>query len=83
MLNAFTMVRPRGPDLDIPAAPQRKTNASKAPAKGNVHFALDRNGRRTVGLGPRTTGAITAGSREPSAATLDKARRAKKGGAQC
>lgn len=79
MLNAFTMVRPRGPNLDIPAVPPRKTNASKAPADGNVHMALDRNGRRTVGMAPRTSG-ITI---ETSAATLDKARRAKKGGAQC
>ena len=51
-MNAFTSVRQRGPDLDIPAAPPRKTNRSAAPIEGNVQQALDRNGRRTVSLAP-------------------------------
>ena len=46
--NAFTMVRPRGPNLDIPARPPRGTNHSKAPKSGNVHLLLDVNGRKTV-----------------------------------
>lgn len=28
-VNAFTSVRPRGADLDIPAVPPRKTNTSQ------------------------------------------------------
>lgn len=79
-LNAFTMVRPRGPDLDIPAAPPRKTNRSAAPIEGNVQQALDRNGRRTVSLAPRTAGAITIESREQSAASLAKRQRISKAG---
>ncbi len=79
-LNAFTMVRPRGPDLDIPAVPPRKTNRSAAPIEGNVQQELDRNGRRTVSLAPRTAGAITIESREQSAASLAKRQRISKGG---
>lgn len=83
MLNAFQSVRPRGPSLDIPAAvPPRKTNASKAPAQGNVHLALDRNGRRTVGMAPRAVGAITIESREQSAASVEKRKRISKAGAK-
>ena len=63
-LNPFLSVRPRGPNLDIPAVPPRKTNTSKAPADGNVHMALDRNGRQTVSLERRTTGGITIENRE-------------------
>lgn len=82
-LNAFTMVRPRGPDLDIPAAPPRKTNHSRAPIEGNVQQALDRNGRPTVGMQPRTTGAISINTRRASAATLAKQARADQtGGAE-
>ena len=54
--NAFTTVRPRGPDLDIPAIPPKKTKSSAAPKQGNVHQALDRNGRATVGMEPRKLG---------------------------
>lgn len=53
--NAFTMVRPRGQDA-APAKAPRKTNTSKAPAEGNVHLLLDRNGRRTVNMDPCTLG---------------------------
>ena len=52
--NAFTMVRPRG--VDAPAMAPRKTNHSRAPIEGNVQQALDRNGRRTVGMTPRAYG---------------------------
>lgn len=75
-LNAFTMVRPRGPDLDIPAAPPRKTNHSRAPIEGNVRRALDSTGRPTVTTQPRTQGAISLNTRRPSAASLAKQARA-------
>jgi hypothetical protein len=78
-LNAFLSVRPRGTDLEIQAAP-RKTNTSRAPIEGNVHQALDRNGRRTVSLAPRTAGAITIETREQSASSLAKRQRISKGG---
>lgn len=70
-MNAFQMARPRGQDT-APAKAPRKTNHSKAPIEGNVQQALDRNGRRTVSLAPRTAGAITIESREQSAASLAK-----------
>ena len=76
-MNAFTSVRQRGPDLDIPAAPPRKTNRSAAPIEGNVQQALDRNGRRTVSLERRTKGGITIETREQSAASLAKTQRIK------
>ena len=79
--NAFTMVRPRGPDLDIPAPPPRKTNTSEAPMEGNVHLLLDSNGSQTVSLERRTKGAITIESREQSAASLAKRQRISKAGA--
>ena len=74
-MNAFQMVRPRGQDT-APAKAPRKTNTSKAPMEGNVHLALDRNGRRTVPLAPRASG-ITIESREQSAASLAKTQRIK------
>ena len=74
-MNAFQMVRPRGQDT-APAKAPRKTNTSKAPMEGNVHLALDRNGRRTVPLAPRASG-ITIESREQSAASLAKTQRVK------
>ena len=61
--NDFTSVRPRGQDAAPSKAP-RKTNHSRAPIEGNVHLALDRNGRRTVSLERRTTGGITIENRE-------------------
>jgi hypothetical protein len=73
--NAFESVRPRGPDLDIPVIPPRVKNSSAAPASGNVHQALmDRNGRRTVNLAPRTLGAITIENREQGRASNDRRR---------
>ncbi|MCT6719455.1 hypothetical protein [Acidovorax sp. K2F] len=79
-MNAFTSVRPRGPDLEIPAAAPRKTNHSRAPIEGNVQQALDRNGRRTVSLERKTKGGITLEKRPASAATLAKQARAASGG---
>ena len=76
---SFPVPRPRGKDM--PSAPvPRKTNTSKAPAEGNVHLALDRNGRRTVSLERRPSG-ITIESREQSAASLAKRQRISKAGA--
>lgn len=76
-LNAFQSVRPRGPDLDIPAKPPRKTNHSAAPMSG---LLLDVNGRRTVDIAPRAKGAITIETREASAASVAKRQRISKGG---
>ena len=77
-MNAFQMVRPRG--ADAPSKAPRKTNHSRAPIEGNVHMALDSNGRQTVSLAPRTAGAITIESREQSAASLAKRQRISKAG---
>ena len=74
--NAFESVKPRGQDA-APAKAPRKTNTSKAPMEGNVHLALDRNGRRTVSLERRTKGGITIETREQSAASLAKTQRIK------
>ena len=74
-LNPFTSVRPRG--AEAPSKAPRKTNHSKAPIDGNVHLALDRNGRRTVSLERRTTGGITIETREQWAASLAKTQRIK------
>ena len=67
--NAFTTVRARGPDLNIPATGPRKTNHSRAPLEGNVQRALDSKGRPTVTMPPRTTGAITIQTPVQSAAS--------------
>ena len=77
-MNAFLMVRPRGADT-APAKAPRKTNHSKAPKEGNVHLALDRNGRRTVSLERKTKGGITIESREQSAASLARNQSIKRG----
>lgn len=61
-LNAFQLVRPRAA-VEAPAKAPRKTNHSKAPKSGNVHMALDRNGRQTVSLERRPSG-ITIENRE-------------------
>ena len=73
--NAFQAVKPRGADT-APAKAPRKTSTSKAPMEGNVHLALDRNGRRTVSLERRPSG-ITIENREQSAASLAKTQRIK------
>lgn len=78
-MNAFTEVRPRGPDLDIPAAGLRKTNISRAPMDGPIR-ALDRNGRATVALSPRVLGSISIENREQGQASVDRRKRISKGG---
>ena len=69
--NAFESVKPRGPDLDIPAVPPRKTNTSRAPMDGPIR-ALDRNGHPTVALPPRVLGSITIENREQGQASRDR-----------
>lgn len=78
--NAFTMVRPRGQNLDIPARPPRGTNHSKAPKSGNVHLLLDVNGRKTVSIERRVIGSITIETRAQSQASVDKRMRISKMG---
>ena len=73
-LNPFMSVRPRGPDLDIPAKPPKGTNRSAAPIEGNVHLLLDSNGRQTVSLERRPSG-ITIESREQKLASEAKLER--------
>ena len=72
-MNAFQMARPRGADT-APAKAPRKTNHSRAPQAGNVHLALDRNGRRTVSLERRPSG-ITIENREQRLASEAKTAR--------
>lgn len=69
-LNAFQLVRPRAA-VEAPSKAPRKTNHSRAPQAGNVHLALDRNGRRTVSLERRPSG-ITIESREQRLASEAK-----------
>ena len=70
-LNAFQLVRPMAA-VEAPSKAPRKTNHSRAPKDGNVHLALDRNGRRTVSLERRTTGGITIENREQRLASEAK-----------
>ena len=72
MHNAFTSVRPCGADAASTAKQPRKTNSSQAPQQGNVHLALDRNGRRTVSLERKTKGGITIENREQRLASEAK-----------
>lgn len=69
--SAFTLARPRGKDLDIPAVPPRKTSTSRAPMDGPIR-ALDRNGRPTVALPPRVLGSISIQNREDGRASQDR-----------
>ena len=77
-MNAFQTVRPRGQDT-APAKAPRKTNHSRAPKDGNVHLALDRNGRRTESLERRTSG-ITIENRAQRLANEAKTARITRGG---
>jgi len=79
-LNAFQSVRPRGPDLDIPAAkPKSKASQSRETSAFGTLKAMDSNGRRTVDIAPRAKSGITIESREQSAASVAKTRRISKG----
>lgn len=51
--NAFESVKPRGPDLDIPARPARKKAGHGVPMTVMPERkALDSKGRPTVGIAP-------------------------------
>lgn len=72
-LNAFTLVRPRGPDIDIPAQPPKsKASKSRETSSFGTVKALDRNGRATVGIGPRVLGSISIQNREDGRASQDR-----------
>lgn len=67
--NAFTSIRPRGKDM--PSKAPVVGNRSRAPVEGNVHLTLDRNGRRTVDLAPRT-GSIVIENQAKSRASTER-----------
>lgn len=54
-MNAFQMLRPRGPDMPSAPAPRKTTNTSSNSAFGSVK-TLDARGRQTVSLAPRVLG---------------------------
>lgn len=70
---SFPIPRPRGPDMPSATPKGHKTGARppRLAGSGDVK-ALDRNGRRTVGMAPRTTGAIAVEGREQGRASADK-----------
>ena len=70
-MNAFTSVRPRGKDMPSAKPLRKTTNTSSNSAFGSVK-TLDRLGRQTVSLAPRTTGAIAIEGRDQGAASTDK-----------
>ena len=70
-LNPFMSVRPKGKDMPSAPVPRKKTNTSSNSAFGSVK-TLDRLGRQTVSLAPRTTGAIAIEGREQGRASADK-----------
>ena len=67
---SFPIPRPRGADAPS-KAPRKTTNTSSNSAFGSVK-TLDRLGRQTVSLAPRTTGAIAIEGREQGRASADK-----------
>lgn len=79
VLNDFELLRPRGPDQDIPVRPLRRTSRSAVPMPGPVRV-LDRNGRKVVGLGPRTQGAFHIETPQQVAASRAKTLRISKTG---
>ena len=70
-INAFTSVKPRGKDMPSAKPLRKTTNTSSNSAFGSVK-TLDRLGRQTVSLAPRTTGAIAIEGREQGRASADK-----------
>ena len=70
-LNPFMSVRPRGKDMPSAKPLRKTTNTSSNSAFGSVK-TLDRLGRQTVSLAPRTTGAIAIEGREQGAASTQK-----------
>lgn len=84
-MNAFQMLRPRGPDMPSAKPLRKTTNTSSNSAFGDVRKlyqegkALDARGRQTVSLKPRVLGAISIESREQSIASRDKRDALKRG----
>ena len=76
---SFPIPRPRGKDMPSAKPLRKTTNTSSNSAFGSVK-TLDRLGRQTVSLAPRTKGGITIESREQSAASLAKRQRISKAG---
>lgn len=68
---SFPAPRPRGKDMPSAKPLRKTTNTSSNSAFGSVK-TLDRLGRQTVSLAPRTTGAIAIESREQGQASADK-----------
>ena len=70
---SFPVPRPRGKDMPSAKPLRKTTNTSSNSAFGSVK-TLDRLGRQTVSLAPRTTGAISIEPREQARASVDKRR---------
>ena len=70
-LNPFMSVRPKGKDMPGAKPLRKTTNTSSNSAFGSIK-TLDRLGRQTVSLAPRTTGAIAIEGREQGRASADK-----------
>ena len=68
---SFPTPRPRGKDMPSAKPLRKTTNTSSNSAFGSVK-TLDRLGRQTVSLAPRTTGAIAIEGREQGAASTQK-----------
>lgn len=77
-MNAFQMLRPRGPDMPSAKPLRKTTNTSSNSTFGDVRKlyqegkALDARGRQTVSLKPRVLGAISIEPREQAIASRDK-----------
>lgn len=70
-INDFHIARPRGKGMPSAPVPRKTTNTSSNSAFGSVK-TLDRLGRQTVSLAPRTTGGITIENREQAQASTDR-----------
>ena len=68
---SFPIPRPRGKDMPSAKPLRKTTNTSSNSAFGSVK-TLDRLGRQTVSLAPRTTGGITIENREQRLASEAK-----------
>lgn len=76
---SFPIPRPRGKDMPSAKPLRKTTNTSSNSAFGSVK-TLDRLGRQTVSLAPRTKGGITIENREQRLASEAKLARIARGG---
>ena len=76
---SFPIPRPRGKDMPSAKPLRKTTNTSSNSAFGSVK-TLDRLGRQTVSLAPRTKGGITIENREQRLASEAKTARIARGG---